>query len=208
MRVALTVAIVFVLLVVCEIWWRRRHSHDEFSRKFIHLTVGSFVAFWPFFLSWNQIYLLSLAFIVVVGLSRQLGIFQAIHSVQRPTLGEFFFAGAVIAVGLITHDKWIFALSILQMSLADGLAAVIGTRWGGAHKYSVLGHTKSLVGSLTFAVVSAVVLTVFNSNLQHPLGAAEIAALSVAGSLLENISVMGADNLVIPVVFALVLSNV
>ena len=32
--------------------------------------------------------------------------------------------------------------------------------------------------------------------------------LGVVGSLLENVSIMGADNLVIPVVFALVLTNI
>jgi phytol kinase len=208
MKLALTVLIVFALLVICEIWWRKRHSHDEFSRKFIHLTVGSFVAFWPFFLSWHEIYLLSLAFIVVVGLSKRLGVFQAIHSVQRPTLGEFFFAAAVITVGLITHNKWIYAASILQMSLSDGLAAVIGTRFGGAQKYAVLGHTKSVIGSLTFVIVAASILITLNSHLPHHLGPVLIACLSIAGSLLENLSIMGADNLVIPVVFALVLTNI
>jgi phytol kinase len=207
MKLALTVAVVFALLVICETWWRKRHSHDEFSRKFIHLTVGSLVAFWPFYLSWHEIYLLSLAFIVVVGLSRALGVFQAIHSVQRPTLGEFFFAAAVVAVGLVTHNKWIYAASILQMSLSDGLAAVIGTRFGGAQKYTVMGHTKSLVGSLTFAVTAAAILVVFNSHLPHALSLWLIGGLSVAGSILENLSILGADNLVIPVVFALVLTN-
>jgi phytol kinase len=208
MKLLLTVAVIFILLVVCEVWWRRQRPHDEFSRKFIHLTVGSFVAFWPFFLSWQQIYLLSLAFLLVVGVSRQFGVFQAIHSVQRPTLGEFFFAGAVIVTGLITHNKWVYAAALLQMSLADGLAAVIGTRFGGAFKYTVLGHTKSLIGSITFAVVSAIILISLNQQLPHELGLGLIVGLSLAGSLLENLSVMGVDNLLIPVAFALVLANI
>jgi phytol kinase len=95
----------------------------------------------------------------------------------------------------------------LQMSLSDGLAAVIGTRFGGAQKYTVMGHTKSLVGSLTFAVTATAILVVFNSHLPHALSLWLIGGLSVAGSILENLSIMGADNLVIPVVFALVLTN-
>jgi hypothetical protein len=43
--------------------------------------------------------------------------------------------------------------------------------------------------------------------LPNSLEAVGIIGLSVVGSLLENLSIMGADNLVIPVVFALVLAN-
>ena len=90
MTLILTILTVFILLVANELWWRRKKVQDEFSRKFIHITVGSFVAFWPFFLDWNDIKLLSIAFIVVVLASKQLKVFQAIHSVQRPTHGELF----------------------------------------------------------------------------------------------------------------------
>jgi dolichol kinase len=44
------------------------------------------------------------------------------------------------------------------MSLADGLAAVIGTRYGNRQKYLVLGYTKSVLGTLTFFVVSLGIL--------------------------------------------------
>ena len=109
MDFVLTIVIVFVLLSFNELWWRRHTLHSELSRKFIHVTVGSFVASWPYFLSWHQIQLLSIAFLIVIAVSKYLRIFQAIHSVQRPTWGEALFAAAVGAVTLITHDKAIYA---------------------------------------------------------------------------------------------------
>src|ERR1700679_212107 len=99
MALALTILAVFVLLTVNELWWRRHTIHSELSRKFIHVSVGSFVAFWPYFLSWRQIQLLSIAFLVVVVISKHMHFFRAIHSVQRPTWGEILFA---IAVGAVT----------------------------------------------------------------------------------------------------------
>jgi len=63
MALILTVLAVFGLLLVGETWWRHQAVHGEFSRKFIHITVGSFVAVWPFFLTWSQIELLSLSFL-------------------------------------------------------------------------------------------------------------------------------------------------
>jgi len=202
MTLILTVLTVFILLVANELWWRRKKVQDEFSRKFIHITVGSFVAFWPFFLDWNDIKLLSIAFIVVVLASKQLKVFQAIHSVQRPTHGELFFALAVGALALISQNEWIYMAAILQMSLADGLAAVIGTRFGNNTRYMVLGHTKSIHGTVTFLVVSIAILLVFTAFSGIILSLPIILGIAVAASLVENISVEGIDNLLVPVLVA------
>src|SRR5665213_2636370 len=157
----LTMLAVFVILVCNELWWRARVVHSEFSRKFVHITVGSFVAAWPFFLSWHEIEGLSLAFLVVVSASKFLKVFQAIHSVQRPTWGELFFAVSVGMVALITHNKWIYAAALLQMALADGMAAIIGVQYGNRQKYLVFGHPKSVAGTLTFFIVSIAILLAF-----------------------------------------------
>jgi len=202
MALILTVLIVFILLVANELWWRRKKVQDEFSRKFIHITVGSFVAFWPFFLDWNEIKLLSIAFIVVVLASKKLKVFQAIHSVQRPTHGELFFALAVGALALISQNEWIYMAAILQMSLADGFAAVVGTRFGNNTRYMVLGHTKSIHGTLTFLVVSIAILIVFTAFSGIILSLPVILGIAVAASLVENISVEGIDNLLVPVLVA------
>ena len=202
MALILTILTVFILLVANELWWRRKKVQDEFSRKFIHITVGSFVAFWPFFLDWNEIKLLSIAFIVVVLASKQLKVFQAIHSVQRPTHGELFFALAVGALALISQNEWIYMAAILQMSLADGFAAVVGTRFGNNTRYMVLGHTKSIHGTLTFLVVSIAILIVFTAFSGIILSLPVILGIAVAASLVENMSVEGIDNLLVPVLVA------
>ena len=206
MAFVLTTLIVLVILLANEFWYRKRAPHDEFSRKFVHITVGSFVAFWPFYLSWDAIRVLSIAFLIVVSVSRMLGLFQAIHSVQRPTWGEVFFASAVGIITLITDNKWVYAAALLQMSLADGLAAVIGTRYSGQHKYSVFSHAKSVAGTTTFFVVSLVVLAVFNSHLPHHLNPAEMVGISALASVLENVFIVGLDNLLVPLVVALLIA--
>jgi phytol kinase len=204
-RMALTAAAILVFLLICEYWWQRHETDDEFSRKSVHITIGSFVAFWPFFLSWHQIEILSLAFLVVVSLSKYAKLFEAIHSVQRPTWGELFFAAAVGLVAVITHDKWIYAAALLQMSLADGMAAIVGTRFGGRYRYLIFGSLKSLIGSLTFLTVSIAILVVFNHWLVAPLSPQLILGIGVLASLLENVGVKGADNLLVPLAVALIL---
>jgi phytol kinase len=165
------------------------------------------VAFWPFFLSWHQIQFLSLAFLAVVAVSKYLNIFQAIHSVQRPTWGEFCFAGAVGLVTLVTQNKFIYAAALLQMALADGLAAVVGVRYGNKQKYLIFGRTKSLAGTLTFFVASVLILVGFSRWSGMPLSLGFALLVSVLASLLESLAVRGFDNLLVPILVALLLVN-
>lgn len=205
MSIFLTILAVFVILVLNELLWRGRDVHGEFSRKFVHVSVGSFVAFWPFYLSWNQIKLLGLAFLIAVLISKRLKLFQAIHSVQRPTLGEAFFALSVILVALMTNNKWIYMASLLQMSLADGLAAVIGIRYGVGQSYLVFDHTKSVVGTLTFFVVSISILLTYVHFSHVSIGTDRLIITSLIASALENVAVFGLDNLFVPLFVALLL---
>ncbi|HVC36165.1 MAG TPA: hypothetical protein VNE40_01815 [Candidatus Dormibacteraeota bacterium] len=200
----LTILVVFILLCLNEIWWRTKRPKNELSRKFIHLTVGSFVAFWPFFLTWNEIRWLSLIFLIAVAISRYFRLFKAIHSVARPTWGEIFFAAAVGLLTLVTHDRGIYLVAILEMSLADGLAAVIGTQLGKTNRYKVFGHTKSLAGSVTFMAISYIILLTYSVT-GAGLGIVTCLVIAFLATSIENVAVLGLDNLFVPLVVAFML---
>jgi phytol kinase len=197
MALFITVAAIFVLLCLSETLWRHRDFDPEYARKFVHISVGSFVAFWPLFLRWNTIVLLSGAFVVAILVSKYLNIFQAIHSVQRPTWGEVFFGLAVGILAYVTHDGWIYCAALLHMSLADGLAAVVGTKFGRSNSYTVFGNPKSLAGTLTFLVVSVIIFAVL--IFATPLYLSPWLILIIFGAaVLENLSIQGVDNLLLP----------
>jgi phytol kinase len=203
---AVTVIVILCILLLNEWWWHGR-THGEISRKFVHITVGTFVAFWPLFLTWKQIELLSLVFALVVLVSQKLNIFRAIHSVQRPTWGEIYFAISVGAVAFLTHNPAIYAVALLHMSLADGFAAIVGVKYGARRAYHVLGATKSVAGSLTFLVVSLAILGAYCAHTGTNF-LPYMPLLAVSATILENIAVRGLDNLIIPALVAWVLSNV
>jgi phytol kinase len=208
MAMIIAVLVVFILLVLSEFWWRKHPQPNEFSRKFIHITVGSFVAFWPYFMSWTQIIILSGAFLLVVLASKFLGVFKAIHSVQRPTWGELFFAIAVGLIAFVTDVKEIYTIALLQMSLADGLAAIVGLRYGTGNRYTILGSTKSIAGTATFFVVSLAILlvAVHVTPVAAPIG--YLVAVAGATTLLENVGVFGLDNLFVPLMVAFALGAI
>lgn len=204
----LTILAVFTLLIISELWWRVRKPHDELSRKFIHITVGCFAAFWPYFLSWNEILFLSGAFIVVVGLSQYFGVFKAIHAVERPTWGEICFAGAVGILAIVTREPLIYTAALLHMGLADGAAALMGTAYGKTNSYKVFGHTKSVAGTLTFLFASLAILIGYGTVSQETISAIILVGLAAAAAGLENFAVRGLDNLFVPLLVASVLMAV
>lgn len=201
----IVVACVGALLVAAEVLWRRRQIDPEYTRKFIHITVGSLVAFWPLFLGRWQIVALSAAFVVVVLVSSRFRIFRAIHSVQRPTWGELFFALAVGVLVYVSHDSWIYMVALLHMSLADGLAAVVGMKFGRRTRYHTFGHQKSVVGTATFIVVSLGIFAGYAALGPHAFSP-WFPVITLVAAALENMAIRGVDNLAVPLVVAIALN--
>ena len=205
MNIFIALSIVFMLLVINEIWWRRIKKHSELSRKLIHILVGSFVAFWPYIMSVNSIRIISVLFTIVVFSSMKFNIFKSIHSVKRDSLGEIYFA---ISVGLITFinpSHLVYTISLLTMSLADGLAALVGTYYGMNRKYKVYGRSKTVLGSLTFFIVALVLILIYIDKTGHVFSLGYL-AVAAGLTLIENISPKGMDNLLVPLVAALFLA--
>lgn len=201
----LVILVVFALLVISELLWRHRDLDPEYTRKFVHITVGSFVAFWPLFLTKNEIVGLSIAFVAVVVLSQYLNAFRAIRSVQRPTWGEVLFAVAVGVLAYVAHSGWIYMVALLHMSLADGLAAIIGIKFGKSSRYYVFGHAKSAAGTLSFFLISCLIFGGYFLFTPNPFTLWFI-PIALAATLIENVAIRGLDNLLVPLLVAVSLN--
>lgn len=196
-----TVLAVALLVIVSELLWRRGNVDAEYTRKFVHVSVGSFVAFWPLFLSRNEIVGLSLAFVLVVVLSKYLHLFHAIGSVQRPTWGEVFFALAVGILAFVAQTGWIYLAALLHMGLADGLAAVIGTKFGRRTRYHIFSHPKSVVGTLAFFLTSLAIFAGYALFTPNSFSLWFL-AIAAAATIVENVAIRGFDNLLVPLLVA------
>lgn len=201
------VAIVFLILIFAEYLSRYKGVHSELTRKIVHVLVGMFVAFWPFFLSWRQIQVLSVLFLIVVLVSIKLSIFNSIHAVSRNKLGEVLFAVIIGLLAVLSTNQWVFAAAMLHLSLADGLAAVIGLAYGDGNSYRIMGRTKSLAGSLAFFFASLAIMMWYLAFSGVQPSAVTVLWLPVIATIAENLSGEGTDNLVIPLLVALVLTS-
>jgi phytol kinase len=203
--ILLVVLAVFLLLILTEFLWRISNVHPEYARKFVHIVVGSFVAFWPLFLNQTEILGLSIAFVLTVIAAHQFNLFPAIRSVNRSTWGEVFFALAVGMLAYVAHSGWIYLVALLHMSLADGLAATTGIMWGRSSQYKVFGHTKSVVGTATFVIVSMMIFASFSLFTHHAFSLWFI-PIGLAAAIIENVAVRGLDNLFVPLLVAVALN--
>lgn len=142
-----------------------------------------------------------------VAVSTYTKFFKAIHSVQRPTWGELLFAASVGVLAYVARSHWVYSAALLIMSVADGLAAVIGMKFGRSNRYSVFGYTKSVAGTITFLVATIIILLGF-SQAMPGIFSYWFVAIALLATILENVSIRGLDNLLVPVVVAICLNAV
>lgn len=193
---------IFIILVLSEYLSQKSILKKEYLRKFVHVLTGVYIAFWPWLLTWQEIQLISLAFLVVVFASRQFNIFGALRSVKRTTYGDIFFALGVGVSASITTNEVVFCIAILLMAVADGVAAIVGNKYGGAWGYKVVKQHKTLIGSMAFWAVCLLVLGVgllFNhQTLSYSEYITALLIIPPVLTLLENVMPYGSDNLAIP----------
>lgn len=196
-----------VLLIIVEILNRRGHLTPEVARKSIHIIAGMLLAMLPLFMTRPQVFLTNMAFLAgVLVLTGWLKIFKAVHAVERWTIGEFLypFSGALLA--LVYDDIRIYMLGVIILAFSDGLAGLLGRRYGGKG-YRVWGGTKSLLGNAVFFGATLFVLASFVSIVvPNPSGIDWI--IATAGALLltcvEALFGGGFDNLAVPLAASLI----
>ncbi|WP_371261669.1 diacylglycerol/polyprenol kinase family protein [Rivularia sp. PCC 7116] len=178
-------------------------SDSEIVRKIVHIGTGNVIllAWWldiPASIGISASILASL----VTLLSYKFPILPGINSVGRKSLGTFFYSASIgVLIGWFWYLKQPFyaVIGILIMAWGDGLAALVGQRFG-KHKYSVLGGQKSLEGSLTMTVVSFIICILVLQSVQGNTGQNLLISLTIAvvATALEAISFLGLDNITVP----------
>jgi dolichol kinase len=199
----------FVLLVIADQLNKHKILKGENHRKFLHISAGCFIAFWPWIISWQAIQILSILMLLVIIANRYWSWFNYHGKIGRATYGDFFLALAILICALITDNKIFFAIAILEVALADGLAAIVGMAYGKGWTYKVFGYKKTVIGSMVFWIVSAEILTagllaannVFSFQDYYFL----LLFMPPILTVVENLAVLGIDNLLLPIFTILIL---
>jgi phytol kinase len=204
LQLAITGAWVIGIFGLAEFLKQRGKTDPEINRKVVHIGVGNVILFaWWFQLpTWIGL-AASIVFSLIMLLSYRYPILSSTSGTGRNSLGTFFYA---VSIGVLVGWFWPLALpqyaaiGILIMTWGDGLAALIGQRWG-QHPYQLWGMNKSWEGSVAMAAISgtvvAVILFFTQGNSWHTWVSA--IAVAVAAAALESVSKFGIDNLTVPI---------
>jgi phytol kinase len=198
-----------LVLLLAEGLSRFTQTDPEITRKIVHIGTGNVIllAWWLQIPDWLGI-TASIVFSILTLLSYRYPVLPSVSGIGRQSWGTFFYA---VSIGILIALFWsqglpqYAALGILVMTWGDGLAALIGKRFG-KHRYQVWGIPKSWEGSLTMGVVSYVVslaiLLGTQGNSWQTWGISLVVAMVATG--LEAFSKFGIDNLTVPLGSAIV----
>lgn len=198
-----------LIVVIAEAVDRTGWAGAEAVRKVVHIGVGNVIllAWWLQIPLWLGVTASILASLVAL-LSYRIAILPSINGVGRKSLGTFFYAvsfGVLIAYFWSLNQPEYAVIGVLVMTWGDGLAALIGQRFG-RHIYKLWDVQKSWEGSLTMAIASYVVSSLILLGVQGNIGQTWTVPIAVAlvATLLEAFSKYGIDNLTVPVGSAIV----
>lgn len=201
---------IFALLLISEILDQKKIIRGDQKRKFIHITCGTFIAFWPWLVSWQTIAWLGVAMLLVVLLNHKIRIVDFHSNLNRHTYGDIFFALGIVISALMTDSQVFFAVAILIMTYADSLANIVGREYGKGWGYNIFGHHKTVVGSMVMWLASLYILGIGLLYDYQSLSFASyttlILLLPPVLVLVENFSPNGFDDLLIPVAVILALN--
>jgi phytol kinase len=232
--IVLAIAFIWVIgvLVVGEGLRRWRKYPPAMTRKFIHLFAGFSVFTIPFYThAWAAI-IVAVSFVILIFLASPKSPIKSLKTMFEVMAreedylsghiwGPFLYAISItILVSIFTLIPSLTpffvlgALALTAMYLGDGIAPIIGVKYG-KHKYTIGKSTRSIEGSIavflaTFlgAWVCWFVLDFYATGGLPIFNFVQLAILGLVcalfATLIEGISPAGADNLAVPLITAVI----
>lgn len=188
---------VAILLLISE---KILNKYPKFSRKFLHIMVGNILFILPLFNTWWVMTFLAAApFILLTYIMSPYSPIKSIKdkiSESGHGLGLVYYAISWTILAFLFFDKpWIIAVGIAAMSYGDGIASLIGQKYG-KRKYNVFGDNKSYEGSaamfLTLIITLGIVLIYYGVL---PSNIWIIIIIAFVATVLEGITPKGLDNI-------------
>jgi dolichol kinase len=163
------------------------------------VTGAASVAVLPFFLRLSELLALALFFTGVLTWTRMRHLLRSVHGIDRASVGALVFPiGLLLAVVFAWGHPAAIAYAALVLGLADPAAALVGKCLTGVG-WPVIGGHKTIVGSVTFALVTIAI------GLLIGFGGSDVRFLAVLGSAIVLTTVEGSlgyglDNIPVPAV--------
>ena len=195
-----------VLAAMARLLRQWRPDQAEWSRKVVHLGAGLVLPMaWATHIGRTIAVAAAVLATILVAVNQYTRLLPGLESVNRRSYGTVAYGLSIL---LLLWWGWpqqaaVVVAAGLIMAFGDGLAGILGPLWS-SPAWSVLGQRKSLVGTTCVAVVATVVGWML---LGEHLSLSQLLVLGVVAAALEQISVLGVDNLLLPLGAAALLNQ-
>ena len=188
--------------LICRQRWP---DQRELSRKIVHIGTGPIVVLaWWLTVPKSVAVPVALGVTVITAVNHRLQLLPAVEDVDRNSYGTVAYGLAISLLLLLFWPEQAVAVcaGVLVMAFADGLAGLIG-RGVTSPSWTIWQQRKSVAGTVTMGLVTALVLlllVLISQSPLHPLRLIAICALAVG---LEQFGRWGIDNLSVPLAVGL-----
>jgi len=196
--IALWIITIIGISFLCKKYFPKK---QELSRKIVHIGTGPVIILaWLFEIPKSIAFFSALLITIVLGINYQYRLLPAIEDIERKSFGTVAYGISITLLLLIfwPHYASLISIGVLSMAFGDGLAGLIGKSIN-SPKWSVLGQSKSIAGTLTMLTVVAITTSTISSINNLNIQPLEIILISLIATFLEQISPWGIDNITVPI---------
>ena len=194
----------FAIFLIAKVFKKYNEDSRETVRKIIHIGIGPLIPIAQF-LKINQNSALVFTGIVslMVFINYTYKLFPTIEDVERKSYGTLFYCLSLFILIYLFWDKDPYALisGFFIMAFGDGLAGLIGKSFN-SKSWIFFKQKKSLFGTMTMFLTSLIVVCSIGYAQQNSLNL-NYFTIAFFATLLEQFSILGIDNLIVPISSAL-----
>ena len=188
--------------VICRKQWP---DQQELSRKIVHIGTGPIVVMaWWLSIPASIAVPVALTVTVITAVNHRLQLLPAVEDIDRNSYGTVAYGLAISLLLLLFWPEQAVAVcaGVLVMAFADGLAGLVG-RGMTSPSWTVWQQRKSVAGTVTMGLVTALVLLLLVMISQSPLRPLRLIAVCALAVGLEQLGRWGIDNLSVPMAVGL-----
>jgi len=194
----------FSIFLISIFFKKFNEDSREIVRKIIHIGKGPLIPIAQF-LKINQNSALIFTGIVslMVFINYTYKLFPTIEDIERKSYGTLFYCLSLFILIYLFWDKDPYALisGFFIMTFGDGLAGLIGKSFN-SKSWIFFKQTKSLFGTTIMFLTSLIIVCSIGYSQQNSLNLSYF-TIAFFATLLEQFSVLGIDNFIVPISSAL-----
>ena len=203
-KFAIILFYLFLIFLISIVFKKFNGNSKEIVRKIIHIGIGPLIPIAQFLKIDQNSALIFTGFVsLMVLINYTYRLFPTIEDVERKSYGTIFYCLSLFILIWLFWDKNPYALiaGFFIMTFGDGLAGLIGKSFN-SKSWIIFKQKKSLLGTLTMFLTSLIIVFSIGFAQQNSFNL-NFLAIAFLATILEQFSVLGIDNCIVPISSAL-----